>query len=144
MCPSKHNEINSQHTSFISSNRRSWNGRVFQDEKARKGGWAYELLCCKNSRLQLNWSEDQKARKGGWTYKLLCCKKTWTWRPVASDLLLIMVHINTAYTRFTHFCCIFFCRDYALLGGTFCSNLVGRGTKTFYTTGQWTMDSGPI
>ena len=23
----------------------------------------------------------------------------------------------------------------SLLGGTFCSNLVGRGTKTFYTTG---------
>ena len=43
-------------------------------KKARKGGWTYELLCCKNSRLQLNWSEDQKARKGGWAYKNLCCK----------------------------------------------------------------------
>ena len=38
--------------------------------------------------------------------------------------IVFKVHIHTVYTRFTHF-----------LGGTFCQNLVGGGTKTFYTAG---------
>ena len=50
--------------------------------------------------------------------------------------IVFKVHIHTVYTRLTHFC-----RELNLvaikrfLGGTFCQNLVGGGTKTFYTAG---------
>ena len=44
---------------------------------------------------------------------------------------------NTAYTWFTPLFVInyFFVAITRILGGTFCSNLVVRGTKTFYATG---------